>query len=559
MICRLLDEHLRPDLDPAERASLARHAQVCPDCQRRLAQYRRAQQVLGGESPPYDPAMVARWRSAVASPPALSARLGVGVRWLAVAGAVLLLVGLGASRFYPRPSPQLISGGAYSPTRATEVSAGERLPTDTWLRLTAGSVWEAPPRFFSARTDVLVLMPKDPGQPVRLAHGVVEVELPPGALTPVLATPRRRIIATAGARFVATVEASSSSVEVLGGRVELKAEGGEGEPETISEGEAANWPPAEARPEQAHLRESAASPKATSRTSRTSRTGRTRSRSSRVHAKRAPAPNRRSRAPQGYDAAVKTGEGSTTARYPEEGSGVPARREAAPRSASKEGPAGASPSEDRRAPSSHDGGRTPRPDQVSASPSHPEEARPGSRREAPSPRGPGGPRLLGAERASPQTPEELMTAADTHRRQGRRAQAERLYARVAAHPAHGGLAEEATLRQGAMLAELGRSREAVSVLEAASLRFGASSLSPERGATLARLHLHLGHAALAAYVLEALPGRDNRVLDGPRLEVAEALVSQAPARAARLVAELEGRPGAVGQRARQILRAATKE
>lgn len=82
---------------------------------------------------------------------------------------------------------------------------------------------------------------------------------------------------------------------------------------------------------------------------------------------------------------------------------------------------------------------------------------------------------------------EWMAAADRMRRSERRQAAVELYRRVSSHPRANRLREEAYLRQAQLLAELGRPRDAVRVLQEADARVQAPRLGPERRALWRKL------------------------------------------------------------------------
>jgi tetratricopeptide (TPR) repeat protein len=149
----------------------------------------------------------------------------------------------------------------------------------------------------------------------------------------------------------------------------------------------------------------------------------------------------------------------------------------------------------------------------------------------------------------------LMIAADGWRRRGGRDEAADYYRQAAEHPMGQAFAEEATLRRATLLTELGQDRRALELLEQAQLRFGAQgNLSPERSAATARLQLAQGRPADAALTLSRETGAD-RVLEEPRVLVAEALLERDPSTARALVERVVS--GTLAERAARI-RAHTK-
>lgn len=135
--------------------------------------------------------------------------------------------------------------------------------------------------------------------------------------------------------------------------------------------------------------------------------------------------------------------------------------------------------------------------------------------------------------------EALIVAADARRRSGRLQEAELRYGRVIDHPAGKDFAEEAALRRASLLAELGRTDEAVRVLESAQERFASGVLSPERVALLAHLHFVRGELIAAADLIEG--SGNDWVLDPVRLAVAGALLKTDPSRVARVLGTLPQR------------------
>ena len=79
---------------------------------------------------------------------------------------------------------------------------------------------------------------------------------------------------------------------------------------------------------------------------------------------------------------------------------------------------------------------------------------------------------------------------------------------------------------------------------------------PERCALLARLLLEHRSTRAAADALDRCSHYRDRVLDEPRLAVAEALVEDAPNRAITLVGPLASKTGPLQPRALRILEAA---
>lgn len=134
----------------------------------------------------------------------------------------------------------------------------------------------------------------------------------------------------------------------------------------------------------------------------------------------------------------------------------------------------------------------------------------------------------------------LMIAADGWRRRGGAREAAEYYRQAIEHPAGPPFAEEASLRRATLLVELQRGDEALRTLEAARDR-GQGSLAPERSALTARLLWERGRTEEAAEVLLNEPAVD-RVLEEPRLRVAEAIAATDPDRARRLIAPIGAGP-----------------
>ena len=136
----------------------------------------------------------------------------------------------------------------------------------------------------------------------------------------------------------------------------------------------------------------------------------------------------------------------------------------------------------------------------------------------------------------------LMIAADGWRRRGGAQQAADYYRQAIEHPSGAPFAEEAALRCATLLVELQREQEALRTLEEArALDQGRGSLAPERSALTARLLWEQGRISEAADVLLEEPAVD-RVLEEPRVRVAEAIVSSDPERARRLIAPVGSGP-----------------
>lgn len=150
----------------------------------------------------------------------------------------------------------------------------------------------------------------------------------------------------------------------------------------------------------------------------------------------------------------------------------------------------------------------------------------------------------------------LMIAADGWRRRGGRSEAEDYYRQAAEHPEGQAFVEEASLRRAALLEELGRADAANVVLTDLDRAWGSrGSLHPERSALWARVLLAQGQVERAARVLVAEPSQD-RVLEEPRVRVAEALSAKDPAAALALIQGITNGPQAA--RAAQLRAAITR-
>lgn len=138
----------------------------------------------------------------------------------------------------------------------------------------------------------------------------------------------------------------------------------------------------------------------------------------------------------------------------------------------------------------------------------------------------------------------LMIAADGWRRRGGAREASEYYRQAIEHPSGAPFAEEAALRRATLLVELQQEQEALRTLEQArALDQGRGSLAPERSALTARLLWEQGRISEAAEVLLQEPAAD-RVLEEPRVRVAEAIASSDPERARRLIAPIGEGPNA---------------
>lgn len=116
--------------------------------------------------------------------------------------------------------------------------------------------------------------------------------------------------------------------------------------------------------------------------------------------------------------------------------------------------------------------------------------------------------------------EAMMIAADAHRRAGELTVAQRRYAQVVGHSAAGAYREEAILRRAAVLADLGRSEEAIALLANAP---AGGNLRPERAALEARLRLERGDLDGAQRVLKTVEASNDRVLTPVRVRLEEKL------------------------------------
>ncbi|MCA9555298.1 MAG: hypothetical protein KC933_35020, partial [Myxococcales bacterium] len=132
------------------------------------------------------------------------------------------------------------------------------------------------------------------------------------------------------------------------------------------------------------------------------------------------------------------------------------------------------------------------------------------------------------------------------------AAAERFYRLAAEHPGGAGFREEALLQRAAQLEALGRAEEAMTALRRAASAFPDGGLAPERAALMATLGLKLGRLDEARDALLAVADRSDRVLDGPRVAVAEALLASEPRRAQALLQHVVSRPGPAQAAARAL-------
>ncbi len=161
--------------------------------------------------------------------------------------------------------------------------------------------------------------------------------------------------------------------------------------------------------------------------------------------------------------------------------------------------------------------------------------------------------VIQAEPADPVRLEALLLLADARRRSGRDEDAVDAYRAILDHPERRAFEEEARYQLAHLLHGLGRASEAISELKVAHRLDSEGALGPERCALWASILFKSGDVLGAARVLEDAPRGWSRVLDAQRLLVAEALLAAAPARAAKLAAEV-----VAGAHAPDLVRVAEK-